>query len=53
MMDDEVLPVLLEYLAWNRLCQIAPSVRLAYCKLIRYLATSAYFSRRAGQENET
>jgi len=48
MVDDEVLPVLLEHLEWNRLCQIAPSVRLAYCKLIRYLAMSAYLGRRAG-----
>jgi hypothetical protein len=47
---DEVLPVLLEDLAWNRMCQITPTVRLAYCKLLLscYLAMSAYLSRRAG-----
>ena len=45
-MVDEVLPVLLEDLAWNRMCQIAPTVRLAYCKLLLscYLAMSAYLS---------
>ncbi len=31
---DEVLPVLLEEPAWNRMCQIAPTVGLAYCKLL-------------------
>ena len=31
---DEISPVLLEGLAWNRMCQLAPSVRLAYRKLL-------------------
>ena len=31
---DEVLPVLLEDPVWNRMCQIAPTVGLAYCKLL-------------------
>ncbi len=48
---DEVLPVLLEDLAWNRTCHIAHSARLACCKLLlsRYLAMSARSRvRRAG-----
>jgi len=31
---DEALSVLLEDPAWNRICQIAPTVGLAYCKLL-------------------
>jgi hypothetical protein len=52
---DQVLPVLLEDLAWNRMCQIASSIRLACCKLFLswYLAMSAYLGRRADWENET
>jgi hypothetical protein len=39
---DEVLPVLLEDFAWNRMCQIVPTVRLL---LSFYLAVSAYLNR--------
>jgi hypothetical protein len=42
---DEVLPVLLEDLAWNRMCQIVPTVRLL---LSFYLAVSAYLNRSVG-----
>ena len=42
---DEVLLVLLEDLAWNRMCQIAPIVRLL---LGFYLVISAYLNRSVG-----
>jgi hypothetical protein len=42
---DEVLLVLLEDLAWNRMCQIAPAVGLL---LSFYLAIFAYLNRSVG-----